>query len=406
MFLRHLRDLCGIARRCGVITAHKPLKFGEFIDHFRTQIGLGNARGGLGRLGIRTDGGRKFSRQRRDPRDAFALRAQFVMERNGFQRVQPACHTGLGFAQVVFPKELRIRQPRGKNLLVALEDRRAVIRRCAVGHGDKPFDLPRRDIADGKKLLMLFHRGLQHLGRQVEELGPDFAHQRHRPFDKPRHLGQKARILDHFEARSKGKVRGLGPDRVGAFLWVQDHMRALELFRVILEGRDRKPPRRQEAVAFGGVARRDAVNVERHNRAAVLTRQDAQDRMQWPHPAQRTGAPAHRLGPREIADGGVQHLGHDFGGGTARFFDHGKEHVALGGFAFLQLFAGQSRTAQEAFNRLFRRIHARAFALLAQGGAGLQQALHRQRQTARRRKCGGMGIGQTGLHQTVGHALL
>ena len=50
---------------------------------------------------------------------------------------------------------------------------------------------------------MLFHRGLQHLGRQAQEIIANRAHQHHGPFDQPRNLGQQPCVLDHFKPRAK-----------------------------------------------------------------------------------------------------------------------------------------------------------------------------------------------------------
>ena len=84
---------------------------------------------------------------------------------------------------------------------------------------------------------MLAHRGLQHLGRQVEEVRADVAHQHHGPFDQTRDLGQQALVLDHLQTLREGLVVGLDPDVIGAFVGAQQHLGALQLCLVILEGR-------------------------------------------------------------------------------------------------------------------------------------------------------------------------
>ncbi len=66
-------------------------------------------------------------------------------------------------------------------------------------------------------------RGLQHLGRQAQKGRVDRAHQHHGPFDQARDLGQKARVLDHFQPVGEGLIGGLGPDRIGALGGVEDH---------------------------------------------------------------------------------------------------------------------------------------------------------------------------------------
>ena len=50
--LRHAVVMpCGL----GIIAPHQPLQFREFIDHFRGQIGLGDARGLFGQIRLGTD---------------------------------------------------------------------------------------------------------------------------------------------------------------------------------------------------------------------------------------------------------------------------------------------------------------------------------------------------------------
>ena len=51
--------------------------------------------------------------------------------------------------------------------------------------------------------------------------------------------------------------------------------------------------------------------------------------MQRTHPAQRPRAPTHGFRPREVADRALQNLGHDIGGGTALFLDHGEIDLTL-----------------------------------------------------------------------------
>ncbi len=91
--------------------------------------------------------------------------------------------------------------------------------------------------------------------------------------------------------------------------------------------------------------------------------------MQRAHPAQSASTPAHGFGPGEIADGGFQHLGDNVSGRAARLFDDGKVDLPLFIIAHFQIVARHTGTAQETFDRLVRRIHAGAFAFLAEGGA-------------------------------------
>ena len=160
------------------------------------------------------------------------------MEGHIGEAVEPLAHARLGHAQVVLIEEPRIRQARREDLLVALKDRRAVIGGFGIGDGDKALDPARARVTDGEELLMLFHRGLKHLGRQAKEGLVDLAREHHGPFDKARNLGQKPFVLNDFEARGKGLIGGVMPDRLGAFFGAEDHMGLLELGLVILKPRD------------------------------------------------------------------------------------------------------------------------------------------------------------------------
>ena len=93
-----------------IIPPHKPLKFGEFPDHFGLQIGFGHAGGFSGQIGFRADQRCDLAGQCLDPRDAVGLRAQFVVEGHGSQpRAHPLKPHGFDGPQVVFPEEPRIR---------------------------------------------------------------------------------------------------------------------------------------------------------------------------------------------------------------------------------------------------------------------------------------------------------
>ena len=96
----------------------------------------------------------------------------------------------------------------------------------------------------------------------------------------------------------------------------------------------------------------DAVDRDRHD----LLAEQGDDRMQRPHPAQAGGrrrrrAPAHRLGPLEIADDSGDRLGQHRRRCPARPVDH-REPDAV---AVLELVLVQPGLAQEAFERLRRR---------------------------------------------------
>ena len=393
----------GQPRGAGVVLAHGALKLGELVDHLRGQIGLGHPRGQRRDLGVGTDARGQIAGQFRDAGDPLGLAAQPVVEGDLRQRRGHALQPRFTHrAQIVFPEEAGIRQPRRKHLAVAGQDGGAVIGGLAVGHGDEALDPAACGVAHRKELLVLLHRGAQHLRRQLEEGLAYLAHQHHRPFHQPRDLAQQALVLHQLQPLGEGQVGGLVADVPGPFGMVEQHMRLLQLRHVIVEACNGKGLRRHEAVASRGIRGGDAVHLQRDHPRAGLVGEQAQDGVQRTHPAQRARPPAHGLGPGKLADGPLKHLGHDLVGRAAGALDHREPDLALPVLALLELFLAQPGGAQEARQRLLGRIHPRAPALFAHGGAFARQALDRKRQPARGGEGPGGGIGQPGLHQPVG----
>ena len=271
-----------------------------------------------------------------------------------------------------------------------------------VGDGHKSLNPAGFRVFHREELLMFLHRGLQNLGRQVQEVIRDTAHQGHRPFDKARNLGQKAFVFHQFKAGGEGEVLRALPDRGLTLGRIQHHMGAFEFHRVVVKPGNSKAAGREEAVAFGGVRGGDAVDGEGDDGAAAFVRHEAQDRLQGAHPAQGARAPAHGLRPREAADGGFQHLGDDVGGGAAGLFDDGVKRFALFVGAAFELVERQAGGAQKALDGRLRGGGGGAFALFADGLGLRRKPVNRQGQTAGRREGAGGGIGKAGLDQSVG----
>ena len=405
MLLRRRRDLRRQACGLGVVAAHQALQFGEFVYHLRREVRLCHPRGLLSQIGVGAHGGRNLARERRDALDPLRLAAELGVEGDVAELLQPRVHPRLRDPQVVLPEELRVRKPGGEDLLVPREDRRALIGGLDVGDGDEALDAPGLGVLHREELLMLLHRGLKHLGRQRQEVLRDPAHQHDGPFDQPRHLGQKPAILDQFQPAGEGLLPGLVPDRLGAFVGAQDHLGALQLRLVIVEAGDGEGVGRHEAVAARGVARADAVDLERHDLRALFARQQADDGMQRAHPAELARAPAHGFGPGEAADGFLQHIGHDLRGRAARRLDHREIDLPLLVVADLQRVHVHPGAAGEAFDGLRGRADLGAATLLPGGAALGRQPFDREREAARRGKRSGGGIGQPGLDQPVGDEL-
>ena len=398
----------GVRQPClfRVVTAHKPLKFREFIDHLGGQISLRHT-SGLGHfIGISPNNRRDLACECDDTVNPLFLAAQLVVERHVRQAIKPRVHARFCHPQIVLPEEFRIRQTCKQHLLIALQNRRPMIRRHRVRHSHKALDLARLGVADGEEFLVLFHRGFQHLGRQPVKRRIDLTDQHNRPFDQPCNLTQQALILDHLKPQREGLVCGIIPDHFGPLVSAQHHMRALELRLVILERVYRNHVRAQETVTARLLASLDSVHVHWHNFGTCLVGQNTDDRMQRTDPFQGTCAPAHRLWPREIADSVFQNFGDDIRGQTARLFDHGKVGLTLLVVADFQRVTRHPSPTQKALNRLLRRADFWALTLFAHRFALGRQILNRQRQSTRCGKRSRRLIGQTCFDQTVSHQLL
>ena len=394
-------DLGGLAGGKGVIAPHHALKLGKLAHHRRAQVELGDACRALGRGRVGPDHRRDPRRERRDPPHPVGLRAEQVVECHRPEPLGPLRHPGLCDAQVLFPEEAGIRQPRRQHAGVAGKDRRAAVLGLDIGDGDEMGDPP-RCVAGREELLMLAHRGLEHLGRQVEEFGRDRPHEDDGPFDEPRHLGQKCGIGHDRKAAGKGHRLGVRRDLARAPVVVEHDLRGRELAGVILEPRHAKARGRHEAVPRGRVARGDALDRDRHDLGARGPREDAQDRVQRAHPAQRPRPPAHRLGPGKAAHDLGQHLGDDLGGGAPRPLDPGEIDLRLLFVAHDQIGARKARGAQEALDRGLGGIRAGALALLDQGWRPLGHIPEHEREPARGREGGRLPIGQAARDKPVG----
>ncbi len=249
---------------------------------------------------------------------------------------------------------------------------------------------------------MLFHRGLQHLRWQLKEVFRNVPHQGHGPFHQTGDFCQQTFVVHHFQPLGKGEVLGVRPDHFGAFGGGKDHMISLQFRGVVFKSGDRKAAGAHKAVAFGAVPCRDAINIQCHHFGAGLIGQNAENGMQWAHPAQGSGAPAHGFLPWEIADGGFQNLGHNFRRRAARLFNAGEIDCALGRVALFQLIHGHACATQKPFDGFVRRTDLWAFAFFPHGWAFCEHSLKRQGQAPRGRKARGMAVGQARGHQPIG----
>jgi hypothetical protein len=103
----------------GVVRAHQALKLGELADHLGDKVGFGKAGRLLRLLNVCADDFSNLTSQRLDAGNALALGAQLGVEGDFLEVVETGFELGL---PVQFPEEFRIRQPRGDDLVIALDN--------------------------------------------------------------------------------------------------------------------------------------------------------------------------------------------------------------------------------------------------------------------------------------------
>ena len=145
---------------------------------------------------------------------------------------------------------------------------------------------------------------------------------------------------------------------------VDEDVAGAQFLDIVVRAADRDDAGMVEAVAERPRTACDARDRDGHD----LIAEQGNERMERTHPAQAGGrgggfAPAHRLGPREVAHDLCDDLGKQFGGGAPGLVDRGEPDAV----ALLELVGGEPGLAQEAFERLRRRGGARALQLLAHG---------------------------------------
>ena len=367
----------------GVISAHKPLQFGKFSDHFGHQVGLAQfgRKPRLHRVRAGDEGAQRLG-QIGHTRDLFGERAQLFVEGDARQLGRLPGERGL---EILIPEKARVRKARGEHLAVAGDDRLAAVAGRDVGSADEGVGELARAIAADEVLLVDPRGQLDHFGRDGEEFLVKPAEQRDGPFGKAGVFDDQTFVLDQIE--TGGGSRGLGAlahDRL-ALCVIDDHVRGAQGRGIGGRIGDHDRTAVMEPVPHGFAAGCDPAHFARHH----FTAQQRDNPRQRAHPAQglarqRGGAPALRLGPRERAHDRGDRFGQHLGGGAAGLFDHRKPHaVTLG-----QLFGGKAGLAQEPLERLRRGRRARALQFLVHGICRQRQRACDQRQTPRRRPHG------------------
>ena len=197
----------------GVVAAHQALQLGEFADHL----------GQRDRPCRAAPRARPWPRRRRPAaRDAPASATMRAMRSawvpsfswntmcSNFGRRSSSLRLQIGLVE-----ELRVRQPRADDALVAGDDRRAAVARLDVGDEDELVgELRGLRIAHHEAFLVVADGGADDLLGDREERLVERAHQHHRPFDQPRDLGQQALVLDQLVALREGEGLRVGQDHL------------------------------------------------------------------------------------------------------------------------------------------------------------------------------------------------
>ena len=147
---------------------------------------------------------------------------------------------------------------------------------------------------------------------------------------------------------------------------INDHMTCAQLLDVVISRTDGDFTLVMEPVANRSIAACDAVYAA-FDQIFAQYRHNAR---QWTHPARafradRGIAPAHRLGPGEIADDRRDSLSEQILHCPARLFDHGKIGIAPFDLAHFQLITRHAVLAAETLDCLIGRAFGRPLGFFA-----------------------------------------
>ena len=366
MVADRIRDGIGQAFGAGIVAAHKALQFGKLADHFGDQIGLGEAGGLFGHIGIGILHDALFDQpagQLRHPVHLVGDRAELFVESDP---LQPLGVLRESLLAIHVPEEARVGKPRRQDLAVAVHDRGATILSLDIRGADEGVgQFPGPILAD--EIFLVHPRGqLDDFGRNLEIRLIEAPKQRDRPFGEAGILDHQPLIHDQCQSRCAGDLRRAAADQVLPFLMIDDDMGRAQLDRVIVGATDRDVAAVVEPVAERDRAAGDAVDLA-FDQLVPEQRDDARQRA---HPAQgfraeRSRAPAHRFGPAEIAHDRANRLAQKIAHCAPRRFDDGEIGRTALDLAHLQLVARYARLAAKSLHSRIGRAFGRTLRLLA-----------------------------------------
>ncbi len=138
---------------------------------------------------------------------------------------------------------------------IAGGDRRPAVARDQVRDQDEAVGEPAVRPLEHEALLVGADRGPDDLGRDVEKIGLEFAHEHDGPFDEARDLLDQALVLDQLQTLREGqRPRVLADDRL-APVGVEHDLGLQQRIDIVLVAADGDRSGRHEAVAPGDVSR-------------------------------------------------------------------------------------------------------------------------------------------------------
>ena len=411
----------------GVAPTHLTLKLGKLAHDLRRQVRLGERGRATGEHRVRAHPRREVAREAANALHAVALRAELLVEHDvepvelrhalveRTSGIEPeARERGRELVNVrqrglVGAPEIQgVGEPRPHHLGVAGRDRVAAVLCLDVRYEKERVGQPLAAAGD-EALLVRPDGEPDDLVRDLQEGRIECAGEHDGPFHQIGHLFEQSFVLDQLQSARERDVAGVVRDLRLATFRVEHHPRALQRSRIIVEPAHLDRVRRHEAVAVGRSPAGDPADLERHDLGLLRLRsEDAKHRLQRSHPAKaarlaRSRPPTHRLRPGKVAQDGGNDLGDDLGRRTARLDRLRDEEVALLGIGPNRRLVDrrQPGRAQEALDRLLRRVRSRSLPLVSPvGGAGRKPA-QVERQAARRPIGGGALVGQARVHQRV-----
>ena len=333
-----LPDPLRLALLARVDAPHDTLQLRELPDHVGRQVGLREHRGAPGR-GSRGGPAEDIAgdplRQVRRPLRLGPVAAEPLVEEQGVEPVEPVLEP---LRPIRIPEEARVAEPGHEDALGVVRDAGDVVSR-RVGDGQKVRQQRAAGADHREVVLVVHHRGREHLVRELQEL-PRIGTGDHRGvLDQIGHLaGERGLPLDGCDraADPRGAGGELAGDAGTALAAVDQHVGARQPLPVVGERRHldrlaRLPVTGEEAVAVGDVAGPDRGHAgrrrtrrpadhERHDPAPEQEQQpaDGPPEEKLAAPVVERGVPAHRLREREVAQRGGEDPAEHASGSCAR----------------------------------------------------------------------------------------